>query len=81
MLLRNILSSNLSGLSGKINLEGCINVPNSNSMPFRIINIVGKSYKELDFWKQDFDKPFTRESGDKINSRRNTRRVLEGPVI
>ena len=53
---------------------------NSNSLPFIIINIVGKGYRELDFWTQDLDNPFSREGGDK-NSSRNTTRILEGPVI
>ncbi|XP_019078063.2 glutamate receptor 2.7 [Vitis vinifera] len=74
MLLKNILSSNFSGLSGTINFS------NSNSLPFRIINFVGKGYKDLDFWTQDLDNPFSREGGDK-NSGRNTTRILEGPVI
>ncbi|RVW79131.1 Glutamate receptor 2.9 [Vitis vinifera] len=33
----------------------------SNSLPLRIINLVGKGYKELDFWTQDLDHPFSRE--------------------
>ncbi|KAL6312410.1 hypothetical protein AAG906_029021 [Vitis piasezkii] len=74
MLLKNILLSDFSGLSGTINFS------NSNSLPFIIINIVGKGYRELDFWTQDLDNPFSREGGDK-NSSRNTTRILEGPVI
>ncbi|WJZ96469.1 hypothetical protein VitviT2T_015154 [Vitis vinifera] len=74
MLLKNILLSDFSGLSGTINFS------NSNSLPFIIINIVGKGYRELDFWTQDLDNPFSREGGDK-NSGRNTTRILEGPVI
>ncbi|KAJ9690578.1 hypothetical protein PVL29_012963 [Vitis rotundifolia] len=74
MLLTNILLSDFSGLSGTINFS------NSNSLPFIIINIVGKGYTELDFWTQDLDNPFIREGGDK-NSGKNTTRILEGPVI
>ncbi|KAJ9690585.1 hypothetical protein PVL29_012969 [Vitis rotundifolia] len=74
MLLKNILLSDFSGLSGTINFS------NSNSLPFIIINIVGKGYTELDFWTQDLDNPFSREGGDK-NSGRNTTGILEGPVI
>ena len=79
MLLKNILSSNFSGLSGKIKFEGG-NLPNSNSLPFRIVNIVGNVYTELDFWTQDFENPFTREADDKNNGR-NTKRTLNGTVI
>ncbi|KAJ9690590.1 hypothetical protein PVL29_012974 [Vitis rotundifolia] len=74
MLLENISLSDFSGLSGTINFS------NSNSLPFMIINIVGKGYTELDFWTQDLDNPFSREGGDK-NSSRNTTKVLDGPVI
>ncbi|KAL6333376.1 hypothetical protein AAG906_028561 [Vitis piasezkii] len=52
----------------------------SNSLPFRIINVVRTDYKVLDFWTQDLDNPFSREGGDK-NSSRNTTKVLDGPVI
>ncbi|KAJ9690592.1 hypothetical protein PVL29_012976 [Vitis rotundifolia] len=79
MLLKNILSSNFSGLSGKIIFEGG-DLSNSNSLLFRIIDIVGKGYTELDFWTQDLDNPFTREGEDK-NRSRNTTKVLDGPVI
>ncbi|KAJ9690577.1 hypothetical protein PVL29_012962 [Vitis rotundifolia] len=79
MLLKNILSSNFSGLSGNIIFEGG-DLSNSNSLLFRIINIVGKGYTELDFWTQDLDNPFTREGEDK-NRSRNTTKVLDGPVI
>ena len=79
MLLKNILSSNFSGLSGNIIFEGG-DLSNSNSLPFRIINIVRTDYKELDCWTQDLDNPLSREGGDK-NCGRNTTKVLDDPVI
>ncbi|RVW79140.1 Glutamate receptor 2.9 [Vitis vinifera] len=79
MSLKNILSSNFSGLSGNIIFEGG-DLSISNSLPFRIIKVVRTDYKVLDFWTQDLDNPFSREGGDK-NSSRNTTKVLDGPVI
>ncbi|XP_034672536.1 glutamate receptor 2.5-like [Vitis riparia] len=79
MLLKNILSSNFSGLSGNIIFEGG-DLSNSNSLPFRIINVVRTDYKELDCWTQDLDNPLSREGGDK-NCGRNTTKVLDDPVI
>ena len=79
MLLKNILSSSFGGLSGKIKFEGG-NLPNSNSLPFGIVNMVGEVYTELDFWTQDLENPFTREADDKNNGR-NTTRTLNGTVI
>ncbi|RVW88457.1 Glutamate receptor 2.7 [Vitis vinifera] len=79
MMLKNILARNFSGLSGNIIFEGG-DLSNSNSLLFRIINVVRTGYKELDFWTQDLDNPFRREGRDK-NSSRNTTKVLDGPVI
>lgn len=78
-LLETILSSNFNGLSGKISFQGGDQL-DSNSLPLRIINLVGKGYKELDFWTQDLDHPFSREGGE-ANSSRRTTKVLDGPVI
>ena len=74
MLLKNILSSNFIGLSGPINFL------NLKSFPFRIVNIVGKGYTELDFWTQDLDNSFSREADDKNNGRYATR-TLDSTVI
>ncbi|KAB1221985.1 Glutamate receptor 2.7 [Morella rubra] len=50
-LLENMLSSNFSGLSGKIQFEaGQI----SHTSLLRIVNVVGKSYKEINFWTPEF---------------------------
>ncbi|KAK8992396.1 hypothetical protein V6N11_048479 [Hibiscus sabdariffa] len=46
-LLKNILSSNFAGLSSRIRFEqGRL----SHDPILRIVNVVGKRYKELDFW-------------------------------
>ncbi|KAK8989445.1 hypothetical protein V6N11_063870 [Hibiscus sabdariffa] len=46
-LLKNILSTNFAGLSGGIRFEqGRL----SHDPILRIVNVVGKRYKELDFW-------------------------------
>ncbi|KAG6691207.1 hypothetical protein I3842_10G054300 [Carya illinoinensis] len=51
MLLDNMLSSNFSGLSGRIHFEaGQL----SESPVFRIVSVVGKRYKEIDHWIPDF---------------------------
>ena len=50
MLLHNMLSTNFYGLSGKIHFE-------ENQLPetpvLRIVNVVGKKYKAIDFWTPD----------------------------
>jgi hypothetical protein len=50
-LLDNILSSNFDGLSGKISFK---NGTLSQLPIFRIINVVGKSYREIGFWSPKF---------------------------
>ncbi|WCJ27138.1 Glutamate receptor family protein [Euphorbia peplus] len=65
-LLNHMLSSKFSGLSGEIHFQaGKL----SNSPKLRIVNVVGKKYKEIEFWLP--------ESGFK-NS--NGTMGLEGPV-
>ena len=49
-VLENILSSNFQGLSGKISFS---NNKQSNEETFQIINVVGKSYRELGFWSPE----------------------------
>uniref|UniRef100_A0A7N1A7I1 Glutamate receptor n=1 Tax=Kalanchoe fedtschenkoi TaxID=63787 RepID=A0A7N1A7I1_KALFE len=47
-ILEGVLSSNFTGLTGDIRFaDGGL----SNPSVFRIVNVIGKSYKELDFWK------------------------------
>ncbi|KAF5473007.1 hypothetical protein F2P56_009658 [Juglans regia] len=51
ILLDNMLSSNFSGLSGRIHFKaGQL----SESPVFRIVSVVGKRYKEIDLWTPDF---------------------------
>ncbi|KAK6283886.1 hypothetical protein POUND7_002838 [Theobroma cacao] len=79
LLLRNILSSNFNGLSGKIRFKaGNLNQTQS----LRIVNVVGKKYKEIDYWlpKSGFSK--TPSGGE--NSGANdgeTVKALAGIVI
>ncbi|XP_077228734.1 glutamate receptor 3.3-like [Tasmannia lanceolata] len=50
-LVESILSNNFSGLSGKISFED----GKLTGMPtFQIINVIGKSYRELGFWSPEF---------------------------
>ncbi|TYG97379.1 hypothetical protein ES288_A10G034400v1 [Gossypium darwinii] len=50
-LSEKILSSNFTGLSGEIQFErGML----SQNPTLRIVNVVGKKYKELDFWLPSF---------------------------
>lgn len=73
-LQENILSSDFEGLSGKISFqEG--DLRDSNLLSLRVINLIGKSYKELDFWTKDLDRPFSSEGGEADGRR------LDGPVI
>lgn len=50
-LLENILSSNFQGLSGKISFNN--QSKQSNEETFQIINVVGKSYRELGIWSPE----------------------------
>ncbi|XP_054778740.1 glutamate receptor 2.7-like isoform X2 [Prosopis cineraria] len=49
-LLREILSSSFLGLSGEIHFEAGQLLQNPI---LRMVNVVGKSYKEIDFWTQE----------------------------
>ncbi|KAF8411018.1 hypothetical protein HHK36_003557 [Tetracentron sinense] len=51
MLLENVLLSNFTGLSGEISFE---DGELSHTPVFRVVNVVGKSYKELNFWSPEF---------------------------
>ncbi|GMY37628.1 glutamate receptor 2.9-like [Fagus crenata] len=73
MLLHNMLSSNFSGLSGKIHFEGN---QLSDTPILRIVNVVGKRYKEIDFWTPEFG--FSMNPSMEKNDATNT---LAGPVI
>ncbi|XP_050287178.1 glutamate receptor 2.9-like [Quercus robur] len=83
MLLHNMLSTNFAGLSGIIHFE---ENQLSETPVLRIVNVVGKKYKEIDYWIPDLGfsmSPFKEKieekngSGD-FNDNTNT---LVGPVI
>ncbi|GAV87908.1 Lig_chan domain-containing protein/SBP_bac_3 domain-containing protein/ANF_receptor domain-containing protein, partial [Cephalotus follicularis] len=61
MLLENILSSNFTGLSGQIHFKDghLLQTP-----ILRIVNVVGKKYKELDFWLPGYGFSSTHNSSD-----------------
>lgn len=75
ILLESILSSNFNGLSGKISFkEGQL----KSSPVLQIVNVVGKRYKELDFWTPELG--FS-ESPDTANGRDgNGSKVIAGLV-
>ncbi|XP_038712036.1 glutamate receptor 2.9-like [Tripterygium wilfordii] len=79
MLLETILSTNFTGLSGEISFRS----GQLSSMPeLKIVNVIGKKYKELDFWvpKSGFSINGTliiSENGEAANGTRG----LAGPVI
>ncbi|GMY37617.1 glutamate receptor 2.7 [Fagus crenata] len=74
MLLNNTLSSNFSGLSGKIHFEGRQLLDTNPTL--RIVNVAGESYKEIDFWTPEFG--FSLNPSTEKNDTTNT---LAGPVI
>ncbi|KAF8410064.1 hypothetical protein HHK36_002586 [Tetracentron sinense] len=75
-LLQGILSSDFKGLSGEIQFkQGEL----SQIPAFRIVNIVGKSYRELGFWSPKFsfsENLDGHESGEKGGSSNGTAQVL-----
>ena len=82
-MLHNMLSSNFSGLSGNIHFEGS---QLSDTPILRIVNVVGKRYKEIDFWIPDFGFSMSplKEKIEEKNGRRNfndTTNALVGPII
>ncbi|KAK8273815.1 hypothetical protein V6Z12_D10G032000 [Gossypium hirsutum] len=75
-LSEKILSSNFTGLSGEIQFErGML----SQNPTLRIVNVVGKKYKELDFWLPSFG--FSRSLGNEETEHDgNTAQGLYGQV-
>ncbi|KAJ8761107.1 hypothetical protein K2173_000786 [Erythroxylum novogranatense] len=72
ILLNNILSSNFSGLSGPIEFKtGELVV----GPVMRVVNVVGRKYKDLDFWIPEFGFSRTVARDGKEHSE------LQGPVI
>ena len=83
MLLHNMLSTNFSGLSGKIHFE---ENQLSETPVLRIVNVVGKKYKEIDFWIPDLGfsmSPSKEKIGEKYGSGdfNDTTNTLVGPVV
>ncbi|KAL5772301.1 hypothetical protein ACOSQ2_012225 [Xanthoceras sorbifolium] len=73
VLIENILSSNSTGLSGEISFkEGRL----LQTPKLRIINLLGKKYKELDFWQPEFG--FSKSLDAREN---NSRKSLASAVI
>ncbi|KAH7568902.1 hypothetical protein JRO89_XS06G0070100 [Xanthoceras sorbifolium] len=73
VLIENILSSNSTGLSGEISFkEGRL----LQTPRLRIINLLGKKYKELDFWQPEFG--FSKSLDAREN---NSRKSLASAVI
>ncbi|KAL5772297.1 hypothetical protein ACOSQ2_012221 [Xanthoceras sorbifolium] len=73
MLLENVLKGNFSGLNGRIHFkEGEL----LDTDTFRIVNVVGKKYKELDFWLPNygFSKTLIADTSDRTEN-------FSGPVL
>lgn len=77
-LLREILSSNFLGLSGEIQFEG---VQLLQSPTLRIVNVDGKSYRELDFWTQEQGFITSLPTGQGQNNASRNTESLSGVVI
>ncbi|KAJ1387550.1 Solute-binding protein family 3/N-terminal domain of MltF [Sesbania bispinosa] len=83
IFLKEMLSSNFLGLSGKIKFEHQQTLP---SPILRIVNVIGKSYKEIDFWTEEygFSKTLSFELAGqavKNNEVTSTTEGLAGPII
>ncbi|KAG1358993.1 glutamate receptor 2.7 [Cocos nucifera] len=64
-LLEGILSSKFMGLSGLIRFRSDGGLPEGKGYSaFRIVNVVGKSYRELGFWLEGFG--FYKEEGEMV---------------
>nr|DAD21117.1 TPA_asm: hypothetical protein HUJ06_022580 [Nelumbo nucifera] len=77
VLLEKILSTDFNGFSGEIRFtDGELSI----SPIFQIVNVFGKSYKELDFWSSDIG--FFKNLGEKSGGGRTlrTKEGLIGPV-
>ena len=78
MLLHNMLSTNFAGLSGKIHFE---ENRLSETPVLRIVNVVGKKYKEIDLWILDLGFSMS-PSKEKIEEKNGSGDFnLVGPVI
>ncbi|CAN0911041.1 Glutamate receptor 2.7 [Linum grandiflorum] len=74
-LTEKLLSTNFTGLSGEI----CFSSSSDCRRPtLRIVNVVGKKYRELDFWRPElgiFSKKAEEDDGDRVTGK------LSGTVI
>ncbi|KAJ6707135.1 GLUTAMATE RECEPTOR [Salix viminalis] len=82
MLLNSVLGSDFTGLTGEIHFkDGML----SDAPTLRIVNVVGKKYKELDFWSNPgFSKTLYAEDGKERCSNSSVCNItgcLSGPVI
>ncbi|KAG5247028.1 glutamate receptor [Salix suchowensis] len=83
MLLNSVLGSNFTGLTGEIHFKDGMR---SDAPILRIVNVVGKKYKELDFWSPNlgFSKTLYAEDGKERCSNSSVCNItgcLSGPVI
>ncbi|XP_061363452.1 glutamate receptor 2.9-like [Gastrolobium bilobum] len=83
IFLKEMLSCNFLGLSGKIRFEKGQTLP---SPILRVVSVIGKSYKEIDFWTEEygFSKTLSFELAGqkaKINKVSSTIEGLGGPII
>ncbi|EEF39826.1 glutamate receptor 2 plant, putative [Ricinus communis] len=75
VFLNDILSSNFTGLSGQIHFRSGELL---HSPKLRIVNVVGKKYKEIDFWLPKFG--FSKGRKDDEDENGGGSMGLEGPV-
>ncbi|KAJ6367815.1 hypothetical protein OIU78_000392 [Salix suchowensis] len=83
MLLNSVLGSDFTGLTGEIHFKDGMR---SDAPILRIVNVVGKKYKELDFWSPNlgFSKTLYAEDGKERCSNSSVCNItgcLSGPVI
>ncbi|KAJ6364280.1 hypothetical protein OIU76_029262 [Salix suchowensis] len=83
MLLNSVLGSDFTGLTGEIHFKDGMR---SDAPILRIVNVVGKKYKELDFWSPNlgFSKTLYAEDGKERCSNSSVCNItgcLTGPVI
>ncbi|XVF36282.1 hypothetical protein REPUB_Repub19eG0044700 [Reevesia pubescens] len=77
-LLKQILSSNFEGLSGKIRFGNATLLQNRT---FQIINVIGKSYREVAVWSPEFGFTESPDKNEGENSRYGNRSMKElGPI-
>ncbi|CAA6665806.1 unnamed protein product [Spirodela intermedia] len=68
-LLGSLLTADFSGLSGKVKFSGGMLAP---SQSFEVINIVGRSYREIGYWTDDLGFSKDLSSGSNYSSSMST---------